>query len=69
MAVTFDSLVRSLKNGQYAPLYLIHGEEGYYVDALSAMIEAIVPEQDRDFALTTVYAPRKPWWICAVSCR
>ena len=58
MAVTFDSLVRSLKNGQYAPLYLIHGEEGYYVDALSAMIEAIVPEQDRDFALTTVYAPR-----------
>lgn len=57
-AVTFDSLVRSLKNGQYAPVYAVHGEEGYYIDSLAEQFENIVPEQDRDFALTIMYAPR-----------
>ncbi|MDO4320856.1 MAG: DNA polymerase III subunit delta [Bacteroidales bacterium] len=57
-AITFDSLVRSLRNGQYTPVYAIHGEEGYYIDSLVRQFESIVPVEDRDFALTVIYAPR-----------
>ncbi len=55
--VTFQSICRDLRAGRPAPLYLIHGEEGYYIDALVREFEAMVPEGDRDFDLTTLYAP------------
>lgn len=55
--VTFQSICRDLRAGRSAPLYLIHGEEGFYIDALVKEFEALVPEADRDFDLTTLYAP------------
>lgn len=54
---TFQSICRDLRAGRPAPLYLIHGEEGFYIDALVKEFEALVPEADRDFDLTTLYAP------------
>lgn len=55
--VTFQSICSDLRAGRPAPLYLIHGEEGFYIDALVKEFEALVPEEDRDFDLTTLYAP------------
>ncbi len=55
--VTFDELRRSLHSGDYRPLYLLHGKEGYYIDVLVKQFEAIVPEEDRDFGLNVIYAP------------
>lgn len=55
-AITFDSLSRSIANGDYRPIYFIHGKEGYYTDQLVKLIENIVPEADRDFGLTVVFA-------------
>ncbi|MGN0223671.1 MAG: DNA polymerase III subunit delta [Muribaculaceae bacterium] len=54
--VTFESLSRSLANGDYRPVYFIHGKEGYYTDQLVKQLEAIVPEADRDFGLNVVFA-------------
>ena len=55
-AVTFESLSRSLANGDYRPVYFIHGKEGYYTDQLVKQLENIVPEADRDFGLNVVFA-------------
>lgn len=55
--ITFDALRRQLSNRQYAPVYLLHGEEGYYIDELVKDFEALVPEEERDFNLYTLYAP------------
>lgn len=55
--VTFQSICRDLRAGRPAPLYLIHGEEGFYIDALVKEFEALVREEDRDFDLTVLYAP------------
>ena len=55
-AVTFESLSRSLANGDYRPVYFIHGKEGYYTDQLVKQLENIVPEADRDFGLNEVFA-------------
>lgn len=54
---TFTSISRDLRAGRPAPVYLLHGEEGYYIDMLVKQFEALVPESERDFDLTTLYTP------------
>lgn len=56
-AVTFESLKSQLAKRQYAPIYLLHGEEGYYIDALVKIFEQILPPEERDFNMYTMYAP------------
>lgn len=56
-AVTFESLKSQLAKRQYAPVYLLHGEEGYYIDALVKIFEQILPPEERDFNMYTMYAP------------
>lgn len=55
-AATFQSISAALTKGTAAPVYILHGEEGYYIDMLSRQIEALVAEGDRDFNLTVLYA-------------
>ncbi len=58
-AVTFEALRTALRAGKVpAAVTVLHGEEGYYTDALVDLFEGLVPEQDRDFGLTVVYAPQ-----------
>ncbi|MDE5827670.1 MAG: DNA polymerase III subunit delta [Duncaniella sp.] len=55
---TFQELKRRLAaRTQLAPVYLLHGEEGYYIDELVKDFEALVPEEERDFNLYVLYAP------------
>lgn len=56
-SVTFESLKRALSSGNYRPVNILHGEEGYYIDELVKAFERIIPEEDRDIALTNIYAP------------
>lgn len=56
--IAFEPLLTSLKNGVYAPVYVIHGEEGYFIDELVAAFENILPDDEKEFNLTVLYAPR-----------
>jgi len=47
-----------LKNRQYAPIYILHGEEGFFIDELVKDFEAIVAPEERDFNLYTLYGPQ-----------
>lgn len=54
---TFDSIMRDLRAGNYAPVYMLMGEEGYYIDKISDFIaDNALPESERDFNQTIVYA-------------
>lgn len=55
--ITYDSLKKALAQGNYYPVNFLHGEEGYYIDEFVKLFEQIIPEADRDIALTNVYAP------------
>lgn len=46
---TFDSVKRRLAAGTYAPVYLLHGEEGYYIDRLVKEFDRVIPEEDKEF--------------------
>ncbi len=55
---TYSELRRQLAaKTSLAPVYLLHGEEGYYIDALVKDFEALVPDEERDFNLYVLYAP------------
>lgn len=56
--VTFTSLKADIRAGRLAPVYLLHGEEGFYTDALVKMFEAIVPDDLKDFNQFIFYAPQ-----------
>lgn len=54
-AITYEALRRQLANRQYAPVYLLHGTEGYFIDSLVKEFERIIPEEDKEFNQYTLY--------------
>ena len=38
-SISFENLISDLKNQIYHPVYLLHGEESYFIDAVSDYIE------------------------------
>lgn len=56
MAQTPDLVIKSLKAKEYSPLYLLHGEEPYYIDLISDYIEEnALQEQDKGFNQIILY--------------
>lgn len=55
--LTADTIRRALRRGEAAPVYLLHGDEGFYTDLIAKEVEALVAPDDRDFDLTLLYAP------------
>lgn len=55
---TVKDIRLQLKSGSPAPIYVLHGEEGYYLDELVKDFEALVPEDEKDFNLYVLYAPQ-----------
>ena len=54
--MTPAQILSDLKNGKYAPIYLLMGEEPYYIDLISDYIEEhALDAASRDFDQTVVY--------------
>lgn len=54
--LTYPALIKHIESGKFAPVYILHGEEGYYIDELIKRFEQVLPEQDRDFNRYILYA-------------
>lgn len=54
--VTYEELILSLRNKQYAPVYVLCGEESFYIDKASDYIEThVLDEMAREFDLNIFY--------------
>lgn len=54
--VTFLSLLNDINAKRFKPIYVLHGEEGYYIDRLEeAIVCNALTEDERDFNLNIVY--------------
>lgn len=55
---SFDDLATAFRHRQFAPLYLLYGEEGWFIDELErlATTHAIAPHE-RDFNLDVIFGP------------
>ncbi len=53
---TFEEIMRDLKAGQFAPVYVLMGEESYYIDRITDYIaQHVLREEERDFNQTVVF--------------
>src|SRR5262245_41425318 len=56
MATTHNDIINELKKKIYHPIYLLEGEETYFIDLISEFMEKnILPEAERSFNQTIVY--------------
>lgn len=52
----YKALLKDIKNGDFKPLYVLHGEEPYFIDLISDAIgENAVDESEKDFNLAVYY--------------
>ena len=52
----YSKIMEELQNGQFRPIYVLHGEEPYYIDEISNYIENhALNEEERDFNQITIY--------------
>lgn len=57
-AVTYEVVKKQIASGRLAPVYILHGKEGYYIDELVKAFETMLPEADREFNQYVLYAPQ-----------
>ncbi|MBQ0060250.1 MAG: DNA polymerase III subunit delta [Bacteroidales bacterium] len=54
--LTYESVVRSVQNREFKPIYYLMGEESYYIDRISDYIASqVLTEEQKDFNLTVMY--------------
>jgi len=54
--MTFEQILSDLKNKIYKPIYLLTGDESYYIDNITKYIEDnVLNETEKEFNLTIVY--------------
>lgn len=55
---SYDELATAFRHGNFSPLYLLYGEERYFVDSLQKLaIEHAVAPHERDFNMDIAYGP------------
>ncbi len=55
-AVTFNELIKQVNQGQFRPIYLLQGDEDYYIDrAAQHILDTVLKPEERDFNLDMVY--------------
>lgn len=67
--ITFEPLRTAIRNRNLAPVYILHGEEGYFIDALLQDFENVLTEDEKEFNFNMVYAPRVDLTSVPTMCR
>lgn len=55
-AVTFESIKRDILNKKFSPIYLLMGDESFFIDQISDLLEEnVLTNEEKDFNLLTFY--------------
>lgn len=54
--ITYEDIVRNVKNRTFCPVYLLMGDEDYYIDRVSEyIVSTALTEEEKEFNLTVLY--------------
>jgi DNA polymerase-3 subunit delta len=54
--MTFDQITGDIRRKIYHPIYLLHGEEPYFIDAITELIEtSVLTDSEKEFNQTVIY--------------
>ncbi len=68
--MTFEALMKNLKAGKLKPVYLLQGEEDFFIDKACHFFEhELLPEAERDFNLSIFYGKDADWSDVINACR
>lgn len=52
----FASITKDIESGRFAPIYLLYGDESYFIDRITDLLsDRVLTEEEKDFNLTQVY--------------
>lgn len=52
----YEEIAHEIKAGRFAPVYILMGEESFYIDRLTdLLVDTLIPEEQRDFDLSTFF--------------
>lgn len=54
--ITFAGLKSEIKSRKFNSVYLLHGEESYFIDEAVKLFEKVIPEEESDFNMYSLYA-------------
>ena len=47
---TYESIMRDIKARKFSPIYILMGDESYFIDKIcAAIMESVLPEEEREF--------------------
>lgn len=68
--MTYEALTKSLKSGKIKPVYLLEGEEDFYIDQIADFFEKrLLTETEKEFNLTIFYGRDADWSEVLNACR
>ena len=55
-SITFDSIMRDIKARRFSPIYILMGEESYYIDKIADELAAtVLSPEEQDFNQTVLF--------------
>ncbi len=70
MNAGYQKILKSIRDKNFAPIYLIDGEENFYIEKLSDHFENnILSDAERDFNLTILYGKDAHWSDVVNACK
>ncbi len=68
--MTYEALMKDLEAGRLKPVYLLQGEEDFFIDQACQFFEhELLPEAERDFNLSIFYGKDADWSEVINACR
>ncbi len=53
---TYESIMRDIKARKFSPIYILMGDESYFIDKIcAAIMESVLPEEEREFNQFVVF--------------
>lgn len=68
-ALTFEALSASIKAGNLKPVYILSGDEGYFIDELVKLFSNVLKEDEKEFNLYTLFGPQTDMNVAVDICR
>jgi len=57
--ITYQQIINQMKSGDWKPIYLLHGDEDYYIDLIANYVEDnLLTDDEKEFNMTVIYATK-----------
>ena len=63
--ITYQEVIRAVQRKEYKPVYLLMGDESYYIDRISDYIaDNVLTEEEKGFNLSVIYCTCNSNTVC-----